>query len=267
MGSSRFQKRWQRLGFSRRPDSLSSLRDTRLTSHSGVLVIIGLGLLTTYTGYIIGQVKCRYVHIHTMADAGAILFGRFGREILGVAQLLFFIFGMASHILTFSIMMNVLTDHSACTIGFSVIDLLLSFIFTLPRRLQDLSYLSWISFASILGAVFATMVGVSLTAVPPRHIPLFPTSPPMHEVILAVTNIVIAYAGHVAFFTFFSELKELNDYPKSLAFLQITEMVLYMVSAIVIYVFVGPNVASPALNSAGEMFRKVAYGIAFPTVR
>lgn len=230
-------------------------------------MIIGLGLLTTYTGYIIGQVKCRYVHIHTMADAGAILWGRAGREILSVAQLLFFIFGMASHILTFSIMMNVLTEHSACTIGFSVVGLLLSFILTLPRRLEDLSYLSWISFFSILGAVFTTIVGVSSTAVTPRHIPLFPASPPVHEVILAIANIVFAYAGHVAFFTFFSELKELEDYPKSLALLQITEMVLYTISAVVIYVFVGPNIASPALNSTGERFRKIAYGIAIPTVR
>lgn len=207
------------------------------------------------------------MHIHTMADVGAMLWGRAGREIIGVAQLLFFVFGMASHIITFSIMMNVLTDHSACTIVFSFFGLLLSFILTLPRRLEDLSYPSWVSFFSILLAVFTTMIGVSSARTTLSHIPLFPASPPEHEVILAIANVVFAYAGHVAFFTFFSELKELNEYPKSLALLQLTEVILYTISSVVIYVFVGPSIVSPALNSAGATYRKIAYGIAIPTVR
>lgn len=86
---------------------------------------------------------------------------------------------------------------------------------------------------------------------------------PGHGAFLAIANIVFAYAGHVAFFTFFSELKDLKDYPKSLALLQFSEMVLYTVSAIVIYVFVGPEVASPALNSAGPLVRKITYGLLF----
>lgn len=87
-----------------------------------------------------------------------------------------------------------------------------------------------------------------------------------HEAFLAIANVVFAYAGHVAFFTIFSELKDLRDFPKSLALLQFCKMVLYTVSAIVIYVFVGLGVASPALNSASSLVKKVAYGIAIPTI-
>lgn len=241
--------------------------DLLLMFYRGVFVIIGIGILTTYTGFIIGQVKCRFMHIHSMADAGGMLWGRPGREVLGMAQLVFFVVVMGSHILAFSIMMNVLTDHSACTIGFSAIGLLISFVLTLPRRLEDLSYLSSVSFVSIVGAVFTCMVGVSSTNVTPRHIPLFSPLPSGHETFLAIANIVFAYAGHVAFFTLFSELKDPKDFPRSLAFLQLSEMILYTVSAVVIYAFVGPGIASPALNSAGPLFRKVAYGIAIPTVR
>lgn len=68
----------------------------------GVVVILGIGILTTYTGLIIGQVKCRFVHIHTMADAGWKPWGDAGRKIMGMSQLTFFIFGMGSHILAFS---------------------------------------------------------------------------------------------------------------------------------------------------------------------
>lgn len=88
----------------------------------------------------------------------------------------------------------------------------------------------------------------------------------MHDACLAIANIVFAYAGHVAFFTMFSELQDINDFPRALALLQITEMVLYTITAIVIYAYMGPSVTSPALNPAGKLFRKISYGIAIPTV-
>lgn len=201
-----------------------------------------------------------------MADAGELLFGSLGREVLGIAQLVFFVFVMGSHILAFSIMMNVLTDHSTCTIVFSTIGLIVSFFLTLPRRLENLSHISTISFISIIGAVFISMVGVSLTNVTPKPVSLFSSPPSVHDACLAIANIIFAYAGHVAFFTLFSELRDLKDYPKSLALLQGSEMILYTITAIVMYSFVGPGIASPALNSAGELFRKISYGIAIPTV-
>lgn len=229
-------------------------------------MIIGIGIITTYTGYTIGQFKCRYVQTHSMADAGELLFGSLGRETIGMAQLLFFAFVMGSHVLTFSIMMNVLTEHSTCTIVFSFIGLIVSFFLTLPRRLENLSHISSISFISIIGAVFISMVGVSFTNTTPKHIPLFSAPPSVYEACLAVTNIIFAYAGHVAFFTLFSELRSLKDYPKSLALLQICEILLYTITAIVMYSFAGPGITSPALNSAGKIYRKISYGIAIPTV-
>ena len=57
-----------------------------------------------------------------------------------------------------------------------------------------------------------------------------------------------------------------QDFPKALCMLQIFEIVLYVVAAVVIYYFVGNDVASPALGSAGPIMKKVAYGIAIPTV-
>lgn len=258
--------------FNARPPSVGTCLHTddnelsRLTFHRGVLAIIGIGILSTYTGLIIGQLKSRYMQIHSMADAGELLLGRFGRETLGMAQLIFFVFIMGSHILTFSIMMNVLTEHSTCTILFSAIGLIVSFVLTLPRRLENLSHTSLISFISIIGAVLTTMAGVSITNMAPRSIPLVSPRPTIHETCLAIANVVFAYAGHVAFFTLFSELRTIEDYPKALALLQMSEVILYTVTAIVIYAFVGADIASPALNSAGRIFRKIAYGIAIPTV-
>lgn len=201
-----------------------------------------------------------------MADAGEIIMGRYGRTTLDAAQIIFFMLVMGSHILTFSIMMNVLSDHSACTILFSFFGLLASFILTLPRRLERLSHISSVSFVSITGAVLTGMIGIALANKEPTHVPAFSPGPEVHEACLAIANIVFAYAGHVAFFTLFSELREIRDFPKALALLQMSEMVLYIVAAIVMYAYVGPTVNSPALNSAGAVFRKISYAIAMPTV-
>lgn len=84
-----------------------------------------------------------------MADAGEVLFGklnmgRFGREFMGTAQLLFLVFIMGSHILTFEVMMNTLTNNGTCSIVFGVVGLVVSFVFALPRTLRKVS---WLSFA------------------------------------------------------------------------------------------------------------------------
>jgi hypothetical protein len=71
----------------------------------------------------------------------------------------------------------------------------------------------------------------------------------------------------VAFFGFLSEMEDPREFPKSLAMLQIGDTSLYIVVAFVIYCYAGPEVASPALSSAGPVMKKVAYGLAIPTVR
>lgn len=109
---------------------------------SAILLLLFLGLMATYTGYVIGQFKWRHPHIHSMADAGEVLLGAFGRELFGTGQLLLIIFVSASHILTFSVAMNTITEHGTCTIVFGVVGLVLSFLLCLPRTLLNISWLS-----------------------------------------------------------------------------------------------------------------------------
>ncbi|PWY67488.1 hypothetical protein BO83DRAFT_401180 [Aspergillus eucalypticola CBS 122712] len=182
-----------------------------------IAVIIGVGVLTTYTGLVIGEFKRRYAQTHSMADAGSIL-----------------------HILTFSIMVSVLTGYSGCTVLFSVAGGLLSIVFTIPRRLESLSFLSSISFASVLGAVLVSMVPY------PESLP-----PTFHDIMVAIANVVFAYAGH---------LRDVKDHPKG------TSVTLYIVTAIVLYVLVEKDIASPSLNSVSPLSKKIAYGIAIPTI-
>lgn len=61
---------------------------------------------------------------------------------MGAAQTIFLIFSMGSHILTFTIAMNAITTHATCTIVWGVIGLAILWVFTLPRTLKKVSYLS-----------------------------------------------------------------------------------------------------------------------------
>ncbi|KAJ5126064.1 hypothetical protein N7526_008241 [Penicillium atrosanguineum] len=237
---------------------------------AAVILIAGLGLLATYTGYVIGQFKLRYPHVHSMGDAGEIMFGtfgwgRFGREFLGTAQLLFLVFIMGSHILTFTVMMNTLTDHGTCSIVFGVVGLIISFIFALPRTLRKVSWFSFASFISILSALLITMIAIAIQRPGDGHVDAT-TKISAATGFLAVTNIVFAYAGHVAFFGFISEMQKPTDYPKTLYMLQATDTILYIIAAVVIYYYGGNDVKSPALSSTSPITAKVAYGIAIPTI-
>ncbi|KAF2200952.1 hypothetical protein GQ43DRAFT_337433, partial [Delitschia confertaspora ATCC 74209] len=231
----------------------------------GIILIIGMGILATYTGYVLGQFKAAYPHVHNMADAGEVLGGRIGREIGGAAQTVFLIFTMGSHILTFTIAMNAITGHATCTIVWGVVGFIILWLFTLPRTLKRVSYLSIGSFISIIGAVFITMIGVGVT--PARDLHLDATvKTSLAKAFLSVSNIIFAYAGHVAFFSFISEFKDPSEFPKALYLLQVTDTTMYLVVAIVIYRYTGTQVASPALGSTGNVVMRVAYGIALPTI-
>lgn len=159
-----------------------------------MILILGLGIIATYTGYVIGQFKLRYPHVHNMADAGEVMLGPIGREIFGAAQIMFLVFVMGSHILTFSIMFNTVTNHGTCSIVFGFVAMLLSLICTLPRTLLNVSYMAIASFISIIAAVLITMIGVGVERPGDGKIDVTVQSN-LYKGFLATTNIVFAYAG------------------------------------------------------------------------
>ncbi|KAJ5975281.1 Amino acid transporter transmembrane [Penicillium waksmanii] len=200
----------------------------------GVILIIGLGLLATYTGYNIGLFRERYPHIQNLGDAGEILLGKFGRELFGTGQFLFCLFIMGSHILTFRIMMNTVTNHATCSILFSIIGMVISIVLCLPP--------------------------------PPGTIIQATTETTLYTGFQAVSNIVFAYCAHVAFFGLIAEMETPQNFKKSLFMLQGFEICLYLTVAIVVYFYIGTEVTSPAFNSAGPLMSKIAFGIAIPTI-
>jgi len=62
------------------------------------------------------------------------------------------------------------------------------------------------------------------------------------------------------------EMHTPKDYVKSIWALGIIEIFIYTLTGALIYAFVGQDVTSPALLSAGSLMAKIAFGIALPVI-
>ncbi|KAH7085031.1 transmembrane amino acid transporter protein-domain-containing protein [Paraphoma chrysanthemicola] len=232
----------------------------------GLLCILFLGVIATYTGWIIGEFKLAHPSMHSFADCGMLIAGPIGREIMAVGQVLILIFIMGAHVLSFAIAMNAITDHAACTIIFSVAGLLICFLLGLPRTFKNVSYFSIFSCLSIVIAVLVVMIAIGIQKPDMGNVLAVRPNVPLVKGLGPVLNIILAYTGHVAFFSFQAELKDPRDFKKALFLEQGIAVIFYMVMSVVIYYYAGPLVASPALGSAGPIFTKIAFGIALPTI-
>lgn len=88
--------------------------------------------------------------------------------------------------------------------------------------------------------------------------------PSFYEAISALSSMVFAYAGTPAFFSIISEMRDPKQYTKSMFVCQGTVTAVYTAIGIVVYYYCGSYVASPALGSAGNVMKKVCYGLALP---
>jgi amino acid permease len=54
----------------------------------GVIIIVFLGVWATFTSWVLIQFKLRHPQVHNMGDAGLILFGPLGREVLSAGTVM-----------------------------------------------------------------------------------------------------------------------------------------------------------------------------------
>lgn len=64
--------------------SIPSAFDT-LGMIPGLICLLVIAAITTWSDYIVGVFKLRHRQVYGIDDAGQLMFGRIGREILGVA--------------------------------------------------------------------------------------------------------------------------------------------------------------------------------------
>ncbi|KAL9948850.1 hypothetical protein D7B24_004947 [Verticillium nonalfalfae] len=237
-----------------------------------IVLILVMSALSTYSGVVLAEFRRAYPFVQNFGDAVEVMgkpigMGRLFQEIFGWAQVIFQVFVMGSHLLTWTICLNTLTNSSTCTIVWAVVGLAVFWVLNLPRTLKWTSYMSMTSCLSITVAMLMTLGDVAAekpigsgSIEVARHLGFT-------GAFLAVTNIAVAFSSHSCFFSVIGEFKNPDDWPKALALLQICDTTLYLLAAIVIYVYVGQDVPSPALSAAhSPTMRKAIWGVAIPTI-
>ncbi|KAI0848537.1 transmembrane amino acid transporter protein-domain-containing protein [Daldinia vernicosa] len=229
----------------------------------GVIVIAFLGVFATFTAWLLIEFKLRHPEVHNMGDAGNILFGPVGREILSAGTVIFAVCSAGSQILAGQLALTVLSDAKLCATAFSGIFTIAVAICSFPRTLHNLSLVWVVGGISIISAGIVAMVGAGAVPVDKGNI-VITRSSDFASAFISLTNPVFAYAGHFVFFIFISEMKRPQDAMKAAWTLQIVATSFYISFAVVTYWYIGQGVSSPSLLSLSPLWSKISFGLAIP---
>lgn len=159
----------------------------------GVILIVFLGVFATYTSYLLVQFKLRHPEVHNMGDAGLILFGPIGREVLAFGTVVFAVFATGGQLLAGQIALAALSDGKLCTMLYTGIFAIATLLLSWPRTMDKLGWLSIPSVLSILIAGIVGMIGAGVAPVEGRVISLAESSN-FYTAFFSITNPVFAYA-------------------------------------------------------------------------
>jgi hypothetical protein len=105
-----------------------------------------------------------------MGDAGMILFGPIGREILGGGTIIFAVFATGSQILAGQLALSVLSNERLCTVAFAGIFTVAVTLASFPRTLDSLGFLSIAGGISIVVAGIVALAGAGAVPIQPGGI-------------------------------------------------------------------------------------------------
>ncbi|KAJ5454862.1 N amino acid transport system protein [Penicillium daleae] len=219
---------------------------------AGVISCVGLGLVAIYTSYIVGQVKLAFPEVANYADAGRLMWGRFGYELINLMLALQLIFLTGSHCLTGTIAFQNITESGICSVIFGVVSAIILLLLAIPPSFTEVAILGYVDFVSIVFAIGITIIGtgVQATNAPGGLAAVNWSAWPkpdltFTEAFIAISNIIFAYSFAMCQFSFMDEMH--------------TPAISSSRSG-------HWDVKSPALLSAGGTLSRVAFGVALPVI-
>lgn len=173
-----------------------------------------------------------------------------------------------------SVALNAVSKHATCSVVFGFVSFFVVSSVASIQRIHKLRWLTWIGFGSILIAILVVVIAVTI----PERPAAAPQTGDFDLGFLALppkeTTFVTAWAASLAIFSssantsgfvpVISEMKQPNDFFKSLYTSMAWVTSAYLSLALTVYAYCGKWVASPALGSAGPTIKIIAYAIAIP---
>ncbi len=207
-------------------------------------------------------------------DIGGVLWGSVGREIVGGIFLVAQIIVTGSGILGTSIAFNALSDHGACSVWFSFASTILVIMFSCIRTWDRMTWPLTFGFICVMGGVLAVVVGVTLLDRPAAAPQTGPFDlgfqvvghPSFYAGVTSFLAIFISSSAGPIYLPIVAEMKRPQDYRKAVLPVGVIVGSVYLSLSLVVYYYCGTWIASPSLGSAGPLVKKVAYGIALPSL-
>lgn len=173
--------------------------------------------------------------------------------------------------------LNTMSNGAVCTVVFSFIVAIISWIFSLPRTFSTLSKVATLSafftfISVVLAATFAAVEDHPAGYTPALGEPIVLVIPAKGTSFVkgmnAFLNISYTFIGQITLPSFIAEMKEPRDFWKSVTAVTIAEIIVFSVVGAVTYVYVGNQyMISPAFGSIGDdVFKKVSFSFMIPTI-
>lgn len=163
----------------------------------GLITMLVAGALFYTTSLTMHKFIMKHPQIKDICDFGYYAFGksRVAYEFTAVMLLLNNIMLIGFHVLTGAKVLNTLSDHSLCTVVFSVIVTIMGIIMSLPRTLNHVSFMSMFSAACmglsiLLFLVFAGIEDAPLYGYGGEYPTLGPVSQLFSSTIISLTDLL-----------------------------------------------------------------------------
>jgi hypothetical protein len=241
------------------------------------------GILFWITSMTMWRFIMKHPQIKDICDFGYHAFGnsRIAYIFTGFMLLANNILLIGFHVLTGAKILNTLSDHSLCTVVFSVIVMIIGIVMSIPRTLKHVSFMSMFSAACMGIAILLFLIFSGIEKAPLYgYNGDYPTDGKVRTYAFplpgttwvacmnAVLNITFLWVPQILFPTFISEMERPEDFPKSLAVLTAISTFLFIVPPAIGFRYLGQYATAPAFGSLGVVaYKKASFAfVIVPTV-
>ncbi|KAF4308929.1 putative neutral amino acid protein [Botryosphaeria dothidea] len=246
----------------------------------GLILTVVIAGLVLYTSLIVWEFCLRHPEVKDVCDIGQMLFfnARWAWWFTAVMFLLNNTFIQGLHCLVGAKYLNTMTNHSVCTIGFSAIVAVISWICSLPRTFSTLAKLAtasaFFTFISVLLATIFKAIEPHPAGYDPETLgePIVLAIPAAGTSFVAgmnaFMNISYTFIGQITIPSFIAEMKNPKDFPKALWAVTIAEVIVFSLVGAIVYAYTGTQyITAPAFGSiSNEVYKKVSFSFMIPTI-
>lgn len=240
----------------------------------GLISLIIICSITTYGGLLVTKMRLIHPELHSPSDLGKILCGG-NRYFAGVFAFLYWVLLVmvcSAGILSTVLALNAVSLHAICTVAFTgIVAAATILVGGGMRQLMKVAWLSWVGVISVIASVWILVIVMLTKTYPLGELGQTGTvnrnvvgNSDFASAVSACNTQIFAILGSVTFSSISAEMKKPRDFAKAVWWGQGFVISQYIIIGVIVYAKAGQYVTSPALGSAGVLFKRICYGLVIP---